>query len=208
MTVAVITSSDKFTSEIPVVISLFKAGLPVLHLRKSKFSTKKLKEYIESIPKEFHSRIIIHSHHHLALKFKLKGIHFTRTHLKKKFKCRAKMIWYRLRQPGIHITRSFHHLEGLQGNRIHYSYVFLNPFFSKTEPEKNHFNISVDYLNKTMANLNVPVYASGNITKENVPQLNRYSLKGVALSRIVLSNPDTAVSEYLRISEELLRSKA
>ena len=45
MIVSVITSPDKFTSEISVVIALFKSGLPVLHLRKSKFSTKKLEDY-------------------------------------------------------------------------------------------------------------------------------------------------------------------
>jgi thiamine-phosphate pyrophosphorylase len=206
MIVAVITSSDKFTSEIPVVVSLFKAGLPILHLRKSKFSTKKLKEYIESIPKEFHSRIIIHSHHHLALKFKLKGIHFTRTHLKKKMKCRTKMLWYRIRRPGISITRSFHHLEGLHLNKIKYSYVFLNPFFSKTEPLKNHFDISIEYLKNTINTYKAPVYASGNITEANVHLLLKYDLKGVALSRIVLSKPEGAVEEYLKISQ-ILNSK-
>ena len=63
MIVSVITSPDKFTSEIPVVISLFKSGLPVLHLRKSKFSTKKLKEYIELIQykNEERKQIILHS---------------------------------------------------------------------------------------------------------------------------------------------------
>lgn len=203
MIVSVITSSDKFTSEIPVVVSLFKSGLPVLHLRKSKFGTKKLKEYIEAIPKEFHSRIIIHSHHHLALKYKLKGIHFTRTHLKKKMKCRAKMVWYRLRRPGIYITRSFHHLEGIQTNKIKYSYVLLNPFFSKTEPLKTHFDISAEYLRKMISEYKIPVYASGNITSENIHLLAKFELKGVALSRIVLNNADTAVPEFLKISKIL-----
>jgi len=207
MIVSVITSSDKFTSEIPVVISLFKAGLPVLHLRKSKFSTKKLKEYIDAIPTQFHSRIIIHSHHHLALKYKLKGIHFTRTHLKKKMKCRTKMLWYRIRRPGISITRSFHHLEGLQLNKIKYSYVFLNPFFSKTEPLKNHFDISVEYLKTTIHNYKVPVYASGNITEENIHLLLKYDLKGVALSRVVLNKTENAVEEYLKICR-ILDSKS
>lgn len=203
MNTTVITTSDKFTSEIPVVISLFKAGLPVLHLRKSKFSTKKLKEYIEAIPQEYHSRIIIHSHHHLALKYKLKGIHFTRTHLKKKMKCRAKMIWYKLRKPGIYITRSFHHLEGLQMNKIKYSYVILNPFFSKTEPLKTHFDISVDFLRKTISAYPIPVYASGNINSENIHLLSNFELKGVALSKIILNDRDKAVEEYLRICKVL-----
>ena len=207
MIVSVITSPDKFTSEIPVVISLFKSGLPVLHLRKSKFSTKKLKEYIELIPKEYHSRIIIHSHHHLALKYKLKGIHFTRTHLKKKMKCWAKMIWYRIRKRDIFITRSFHHLEGLQSNKIKYSYVLLNPFFSKMEPLKTHFDISTEYLRKMISTYKIPVYASGNITNENIHLLSNYELKGVAVSSVILKNEADSVKEYLRITE-MLQSKS
>ncbi len=35
MKVGIITSSDKFTTEIPIVIALFKEGLPILHLRKT-----------------------------------------------------------------------------------------------------------------------------------------------------------------------------
>jgi thiamine-phosphate pyrophosphorylase len=207
MTISVITSPDKFTSEIPIVIALFKEGLVTLHLRKTKFSTKKLREYIDSIPKEFHSRIIIHSHHHLALKYKLKGIHLTRTHLKKKMKCMMKILWYRIRKPGIFITRSFHHLEGMQTNRVKYSYVFLNPFFSKTEPNKNHFDISSEYLKKSITNYFVPVFASGNINAENLHLLRNYGLSGVALSRIILSDPEKSVEDYRRICE-LLESKS
>jgi thiamine-phosphate pyrophosphorylase len=203
MTVGVITSSDKFTTEIPIVIALFKKGLPVLHLRKTKFSTKKLKEYIEAIPQEYHSKIIIHSHHHLALKYKLKGIHFTRTHLKKKMKCMAKMMLYRIRKPGIFMTRSFHHLEGMQTNRVKYSYVFLNPFFSKTEPQKNHFDISAEFLKKTITNYPIPVFASGNINEENLHLLGNYGLSGVGLSRILLDDQKKSEENYQRICEIL-----
>lgn len=203
MIVTLISSSDKFTSEIPVVISLFKAGLPVLHLRKPKFSTRKMKEYLDAIPAEFHPRIVIHSHHRLVFIYKLKGIHFTRTHLKKKNKSFIKMLWYRLRRPGITITRSFHHLESMQTNRVKYSYVFLNPFFSKTEPLKTHFDISKEYLRKTISGYSFPVYASGNITNENLLQLKEFPLSGVGLSNVILKDPKTAVVTYLSICEQL-----
>jgi thiamine-phosphate pyrophosphorylase len=205
MTVTVITSSDKMKSEIPVIISLFKNGLPVLHLRKPKFSTRKMKEYLDSIPEEFHSRIIIHSHHKLTFKYKLKGIHFTRTHLKKKYQSRIKMVWYRLRKPGLFITRSFHHLESMKNNHIKYSYVFLNPFFSKTENQKLHFDIGKDFLNKQMAEYTIPVYASGNINNENVLLLKNFSLSGAGLSKVIL-DAENPVSKYLEICK-ILESK-
>lgn len=202
MIVTLITSSDKMKSEIPVIISLFKNGLPVLHVRKPKFSTRKMKEYLDSIPEEFHSRIIIHSHHSLVFKYKLKGIHFTRTHLKKKYQSRFKMVWYRLRRPGLFITRSFHHLESMKNNHIKYSYVFLNPFFSKTEFQKLHFDIGKDFLNRQIKEYSIPVYASGNINNENISLLNQYFLYGAGLSKIILE-AENPVLKYLEICHQL-----
>ncbi len=203
MTVSVITTSDKSSSEIPTLIRLFKAGLPVLHLRKAKFTTKKLREYLDYIPKEYHNRIIIHSHHHLVFIYNLKGIHFTRTHLKKKIKCYFKMKWYQLRKRKLVVTRSFHHLESLNNNKIKYTYVFLNPFFSKTEPLKNHFDITPSYLTKALQDYPIPVHASGNITLENVKTLKEYNLHGVALSKIIWENPGSAVEIYQSVCEHL-----
>lgn len=203
MNVSVTTTSDKSSSEIPTLIKLFKAGLPTLHLRKSKFTSKKLKEYLDFIPKEYHNRIIIHSHHHLIFSYNLKGIHFTRIHLKKKFKSYLKMKWYKLRKRNLVITRSFHHLESLSSNKIKYSYVFLNPFFSKTEPKKNHFDITPAYMTKILAEYHTPIHASGNIIPENVGLLKDYNLHGVSLSKIIWDNPGSAVEIYESICKDL-----
>ena len=86
MKLVVITQSQKSDNEIAAIIQMFEAGLETLHVRKNRFSTKELEEYIKEIPAHFHNRIIIHSHHRLALKYDLKGFHFTTTHLDKKFK--------------------------------------------------------------------------------------------------------------------------
>ena len=52
----------------------------------SHFSTKELEGFIKEIPAHFHNHLVIHSHHKLALKYNLKGFHFTSTHLGQKFK--------------------------------------------------------------------------------------------------------------------------
>lgn len=72
--------------EIDTIIQLFEHGLSTLHLNKPEMSTRRMKEYIQNIPDAFHNRIIIHSHHHLAFKFNLKGVHFTSEHLHRTFK--------------------------------------------------------------------------------------------------------------------------
>ena len=45
MQIIVISSKDKSKSEIPQVIKLFIAGLEVFHLRKPKFSLKRMEDY-------------------------------------------------------------------------------------------------------------------------------------------------------------------
>jgi len=179
------TTNDKFQSELSDVIQLFQNGLMTLHLRKSRFSTKKLQEYIESIPKAYHNRIIIHSHHRLALKFNLKGIHITKNHRKKSMKLFFKLMYYRMRKPKIVITRTFHSIDSLQSNRVRYSYVFLNPVFSKINPLKNSFDVNEQHFCKLISTNRSPVYASGNIVTENINLLHRYPFEGMLLTKFI-----------------------
>ena len=84
MKLIVITSSRTIPDETTFVTKMFESGLMTLHLRKPRFSTNQLKEFLNEIPKHFHNRIVIHSHHKLALKYDLKGIHMTSTPFREK----------------------------------------------------------------------------------------------------------------------------
>ncbi len=86
MKVIVISPSKIIEEEIKNLTLIFEAGLESYHLRKPKFSTKQLQEYIEKIPKQFHNRIVIHSHHNLARKYDLQGVHYTKKHLEPNFR--------------------------------------------------------------------------------------------------------------------------
>ena len=73
MQIIVISSKDKFRSEVSHVVKLFTEGLEVFHLRKPKFSLKRMEEYLDQIPEKYHNKIVIHSFHDLAKKYDLKG---------------------------------------------------------------------------------------------------------------------------------------
>lgn len=203
MELIVITSPDKFKSEIPIVLDLFKSGLMTLHVRKTKFSTKKLAEYIDAIPKQFHNRLIIHSHHKLALKFKLKGVHFTKQHRKNKIKNVIRIMVLKLRRPELKYTRSFHQIETLLENRKKYHYVFLNPYFSKIDASKNSFDVNTNYLKQIIQKSVCPVYASGNVTLENYHLLQSMSIEGFSLSKSLWTDPEKASKLFLKIQEEI-----
>ena len=82
MKLIVITPSRDVADEPSLVARMFESGLQTLHLRKPRYSTSRMCKYIQEIPEHFHNRIVVHSHHGLALKFRLRGIHLSRAHLK------------------------------------------------------------------------------------------------------------------------------
>lgn len=203
MEIVVITSPDKSQSEIPAVIELFHEGLMTLHVRKPKFSTSKLREYIEAIPEQYHNRVIIHSHHRLALRYNLKGIHLTKHHRKNAARLFFKLAWYRLRKPSMVITRSFHQIETLSTNRTKFSYAFINPYFSKIDPLKNSFDVNKKYLADSISKSRCPVYASGNINEENFRELKGMNLKGLAISKMIWKKQEKRGEFFRKIQEEI-----
>ena len=131
MKLIVISSSTKVENEAEIITSLFEAGLERFHLRKHKLSTKETKDLLKNIPAHFHNRIVIHSHHNLARKFNLAGIHLTKTHIKRKYKTWLIIKLIQLKNPNVIITTSFNNIGQLfdKEHRHSYSYVFLSPVF-------------------------------------------------------------------------------
>ncbi|MEO8760094.1 MAG: thiamine phosphate synthase, partial [Bacteroidia bacterium] len=130
MKVIVISPSKKRENEIKNVIQMFEAGLDSYHVRKPTFSTKQLQAYIEEIPKHFYNRIVIHSHHNLARKYNLQGVHYTKKHLVKNIRnwWREKML--RIATSKITKTTSYGKLASLYDlEDIKFDYVFLSPIF-------------------------------------------------------------------------------
>ena len=78
MELMVMTSPDKFRSEIYLVVKLFENGLETLHLKKPKFSKRHYKDYINQIPKKFHKNIIVHNYYGLVYSYNLKGYSFSK----------------------------------------------------------------------------------------------------------------------------------
>src|SRR4051812_23918133 len=111
MKLFLITPSTDVPDEQGLVTKMFESGLTTLHLRKPKHSTHQLTEYIKEIPSHFHNRIVIHSHHKLALKFHLKGIHLSSTHLSKSWRYFFVRLRLRLKFSKTSKSRSYSRLQ-------------------------------------------------------------------------------------------------
>src|SRR6202044_1612489 len=100
-----------------------------LHVRKPKYSRRKMTEYLEKFSKDHLDKIIIHSHHSLALSMNLKGIHLTEKARADSFGVWKKFFLFRIVKAKLQITTSYHKLSELKKNKRNFDYVFFSPVF-------------------------------------------------------------------------------
>ena len=204
MKLVVITQSQKSDIEIPAIIQMFEAGLDTIHVRKNRFSTKELEEYIKEIPAHFHNRIIIHSHHKLALKYNLKGFHFTSTHLKNKFKLwwNTKVIY--LRKPHLIKSISFRRLSELYlEQKVKTDYCFIGTMFHNVSGEL-YSGFYPETVEAALTKSGKKIYARGGINEKSVELAYKLGFHGVALYGHLWKNtsPFNKYIEFIRYCKE------
>ncbi len=189
MKLIVISSSKQPAQEHKIVTALLESGLKTFHVRKPSMSTLELRNYIEAIPQHFHNRLVIHSHHKLASKYKLAGIHLTNVHRQRKFSS-----WLRIRMltsflPNLIVSTSFYNLGRLYTNKQKYSYIFLgtifNGFSGELNPGFNKYSIRAG-----QERIDIPLIARGGITKDSLQSCNDLNFQGAALASCIWGNPD------------------
>ena len=181
MKIVVITPSKKSDHEIEAIIGMFEAGLDTLHVRKNNYTTKELDEYIREIPKHFHNRIIIHSHHRLALKYDLKGFHFTATHFKKKLKLWFNTKFIYLRKPHLIKTISFKRVaEVYLPQKVKTDYCFLGTMFHNVSGEL-YSGFYAETVEAAVKKSGMQVYARGGVNEKSIELAYQLGLHGVAL---------------------------
>jgi len=204
MKVVLITPSGKSDNEIAAVIQMFEAGLDTLHVRKNRFSTKELDEYISQIPAHFHNRLIIHSHHRLALKYDLKGFHFTSTHLKKKLSLWFNTRFIYLRKPRLIRSISFRRATDLYlPQPVSTNYCFLGTMFHNVSGEL-YSGFYPEVVEAAIQKSNMKIIARGGINDKSVEQAYKLGFYGVALYGYIWksTSPYTKYIEFLKFCKE------
>ncbi|MFT7614417.1 MAG: thiamine-phosphate pyrophosphorylase [Parvicellaceae bacterium] len=208
MKLVVFSSKEKTTSEIPFVIQMFENGLETFHLRKPRFGTKELEEYISAIPKEYRSRVIIHSHHELAAILKLKGIHYSRTHRKKGLNGKAKFGITRLAHRKMKFTKSCHALSSIQEDIRKYDYVFLSPVFDSISKEDYKSKFSLTKTKEVLDKTRQTVYALGGLNPSNIELAVKTGFDGIALLGYVWESKKNPLEAFLEVKLKLKEIEA
>lgn len=189
MKLFVVSSSKNKTDDPKIMTEMFECGLNAFHLRKPAMSTNDMRSVIEAVPEHFHNRIVIHSHHKLASKYNLRGVHLTAVHRRRKFS-----TWFRLRMLGMKndsltISTSFHKLGHVYTNKSEYNYVFLGTIFDRLS---NGFNAGYsEYSIRALTEkTSLPLIARGGTNADLIQRCKELGFSGVAFGSIIWDSPE------------------
>jgi thiamine-phosphate pyrophosphorylase len=206
MKIVIISSPDTIENETKDVVRMFEMGLQYFHIRKPKFSKKQMVEYINSIPSEYHRRLILHSYHQLTFKYKLGGIHLSRSHMKRG-KTYNLIQWFKRRMhPSLIITRTFHKLTDINSDLQRYSYCFLSPVFDSISYSTLSAGFSRRTLLVVIPQSRQPILAMGGVSIENIRKVAELGFHGAALLGSIWEPgrpPYEKYGEILKISEAI-----
>jgi len=200
MKLFVITPPKDKEDEPNIVTKMFEAGLTTLHLRKPRYSTSQMFEYIKEIPPHFHNRIVIHSHHKLALKFNLKGIHLTSTHLTKKWKYWFVRQRLKLKFGEISKSRSYSRLQQVYNKEDYtFNYFLLGTVFNSLT-SGFYSGFYEEGVIAAIKNSGKKLVARGGTTPDVVKKANDLGFYGIAFNSY-LWDSDLPYHNFIKITQ-------
>jgi len=198
MKIVAISQPKIVENEPETIQQLFEAGLETFHIRKPRLRTQQLYDFIQKIPAQFHNRLIIHSHHRLASKFNLQGVHYTRLHLEPTFKNWWRERKLRLLKRKLVRTSSHSKLATLYDNsEMNFDYVFLSPIFDSITG-KFQSGFYEDSIKAAMHKTGIRIIARGGIDITRIEKVNELGFYGMALYSCLWKS-ENPVEEFLKI---------
>jgi thiamine-phosphate pyrophosphorylase len=179
MKLIVISSSKNRPEDPKVMTELFECGLQTFHLRKPAMSTQDMRKIIEQVPQHFHNRIVIHSHHKLASKYELRGVHLTGVHRRRKFSTWLRLRMLQMKNDSLTVSTSFHKLASVYTNKSEYSYIFLGTIFDRLTG-KFHAGYSEHSLIAAIAKTSAPLIARGGTGPDVIVKSMEVGFAGIA----------------------------
>jgi thiamine-phosphate pyrophosphorylase len=205
MKLIVVSPYKKLDAELPHLLRMFERGLQTYHLSKPEYSTKELSSFISQIPEKYHNRIIIHSHHELAIQFGLKGIHLSGIHKKKKISLWIKRKLWKLMDKKLIFTTSYKSIDNLLYNDKKYDYVLLSPVFDSLSGnfQAGFFEYNLRY---ALNNTKHTVVARGGVSADNIKEAHELGFKGVALYSSIWKSANP-FEEFLKVQNKFIELK-
>lgn len=178
MKLLVITSPVRVAGEIETLNNLFDTGLEILHLRKPEYSTLQMEEILAGIEQRYHPRIMVHSHHHLGARYRLRGFHFPAV---SRGEVDSKVL-------PEHSSTSCHSIAEMKGLCPDFEYCFISPVFDSISKAGYHAEIDRDALATSLGEVHTRVVALGGVDDATLPLLPKSCWGAAVLGAIWMEN--------------------
>lgn len=183
--------------ELEFIMAILDSGFSYVHLRKPSFSIDELRQYLSSVPAEYHSRLKLHSHFELAAEFAVGGVHLNH---------RFPSVPSSIPTAGMSISRSCHSFAELK-NAKSYHYAFLSPIFDSISKPGYESRFSCVELQRFFRSnpLCNNIVALGGVTPEYLRTLKISGLAGAAFLGYLFNAADASElkTRLLRIKSNL-----
>ncbi len=177
MKLVVISPEADEPREHAVLAELFAAGLERYHVRKPQWPQEKLAVWLNAVPSQWWSRLVLHQHHELAVEFGCGGMHF---------KDSDDSDDALHRRADFFTSRSCHDLADLNTALGNYAAVFFSPVFPSISKSGYGPTIPIETVTerlarRTDAERKTEVIALGGITPTNAIRCAELGFDGVAV---------------------------
>lgn len=166
-----ITRSEFYHQEPRLAVMLLENGFDRLHIRKPNATAEQISALIRAIPSGYYSRIVLHDHFELSVKFGLGGVHINSRNgvVPNDFKGT--------------VSCSCHTLEQVEQCKERCDYLFLSPIFDSISKEGYHSAFSYNQLLEARNSgvIDEKVYALGGVCDDNMPIVEELGFGGVAM---------------------------
>jgi thiamine-phosphate pyrophosphorylase len=207
MKLVVISPEHEDPREIAVLGALLAAGLERYHVRKPHWPAAQLETWLRTLPAEWRSRLVLHSHHELVATLGLGGYHWRDEKGGARCPQRAESVLGTSRST--FTSRSCHDLTTLRASLGHYDSVFFGPIFSSISkpghgPSDNFSTSELSsFLNsRTPDERRTAVLALGGITPARLPQIRALGFDGVAVLGAIWQ-ADDPVAAFCEIQDAI-----
>jgi thiamine-phosphate pyrophosphorylase len=199
MKLIVISPEAEESREHRVVAELFACGLTDYHLRKPTWSLAQMRGWLNELPEQFHSRIIVHSHHDLSADFALGGVHFRDRSPHPK----SNPLDYTSRS--MLCSRAVHTLNDLRSSLNEFDRVLFSPVFPSIS-KSGYAPLGTFSVRELKAVVALPrraeVIALGGVTVSRIPDCIQFGFDGVAVLGAIWQAPNPLLA-FAQLQEVL-----
>lgn len=197
MELIVISSPTAIADEGEHINTLFKAGLKCFHLRKPESDVLSVRQLLNEIDAQFHSRISLHQFHELAADYGIKRLHYPEAY---RNNLKEQELQSKLSDDFI-LSTSIHDISKLP-SMLNFDYLFYGPVFNSISKTGYESTLATDFKLKKV-NAKPQVIAIGGIEVSKLQLIQKMGFDGAAVLGTLWKDPEKSLSKFNELKNNL-----